>query len=68
MAKYLLRGSYTSEAWAAQVKDPKNRIEAVRPVFDQLGGSIESAYFAFGDDFKKNDRVRKLSSLPEKVK
>ena len=41
MAKYLLRGSYTSEAWASQVKDPKNRIEAVRPVFDQLGGSIE---------------------------
>jgi len=50
LAKYLLRGSYTSEAWAAQVKDPKNRIEIVRPVFEQLGGSIESAYFSFGDD------------------
>ena len=50
MAKYLLRGSYTSEAWAAQVKDPKNRVELVRPVFEQLGGSIESAYFTFGED------------------
>ena len=50
MAKYLLRGSYTSEAWAAPVKAPKNRIEILRPVFEQLGGSIESAYFSFGDD------------------
>ena len=27
MAKYLITGSYTSAAWAAQIADPKNRIE-----------------------------------------
>jgi uncharacterized protein with GYD domain len=48
MAKYLITGSYTAEAWAAQIADPKNRIEAVRPAFEKMGGSIESAYLSFG--------------------
>ena len=50
MAKYLLMGSYTSDAWAAQVKNPQNRLEAVTPVFEKMGGSVESAYMAFGGD------------------
>jgi uncharacterized protein with GYD domain len=48
MAKYLITGSYTAEAWAAQIADPKNRIEVVRPAFEKMGGSIESAYLSFG--------------------
>ena len=35
MPQYLLQGSYTAAAWAAQVKDPKNRIEVVRPALSQ---------------------------------
>tara|TARA_B100000405_G_scaffold84312_1_gene58357 strand:+ start:2107 stop:2433 length:327 start_codon:yes stop_codon:yes gene_type:complete len=50
MSKYLLMGSYTSDAWAAQVKTPQNRLEAVTPVFEKMGGSVEAAYMAFGDD------------------
>ncbi len=50
MAKYLLMGSYTSDAWAAQVKNPQNRLEAFTPVFEKMGGSVESAYMAFGGD------------------
>ena len=49
MAKYLILGSYNSTAWATQVKEPGNRIDAVRPMFERMGGSLESAYFAFGD-------------------
>ena len=49
MAKYLMQVSYTSDAWAAQIKNPQNRIEAVRPVFEGLGGKIEEAYYAFGE-------------------
>ena len=49
MAKYLILGSYTSAAWAAQLKEPGNRMDAVRPMFERMGGSLESAYFAFGD-------------------
>jgi len=49
MARYLLQVAYTSEAWAAQVKTPQNRIEAVRPVVERLGGHLECAYYAFGE-------------------
>ena len=44
MAHYLLTGSYTAAAWAAQIKDPQDRLEVVRPL-----GSIESAFLAFGE-------------------
>tara|TARA_B100001245_G_C22621372_1_gene306542 strand:+ start:14 stop:373 length:360 start_codon:yes stop_codon:yes gene_type:complete len=49
MAKYLLLASYTSESWSAQIENPRNRIELLRPVFESIGGSINEAYFTFGD-------------------
>ena len=48
MAFYLLQVGYTPEAWAAMVKKPQDRIEAVRPAVEKLGGKIVSGYFAFG--------------------
>ena len=49
MARHLFQASYTSEAWAAQVSHPQNRIEVIRPVLERLGGRLESAYLSFGD-------------------
>ncbi len=49
MARYLFQASYTSDAWAAQVSHPQNRMEVIRPVIERLGGRLESAYLAFGD-------------------
>jgi uncharacterized protein with GYD domain len=49
MPIYMFQGSYTSEAWAAQIDNPQNRIEQVRPVIEGLGGAILGAYYAFGD-------------------
>ena len=49
MAKYLFQATYTSEAWAAQVRTPQNRVEVIRPVIEGLGGHLECAYLAFGD-------------------
>jgi uncharacterized protein with GYD domain len=48
MAKYLFEVAYTSAAWAAQLAHPSNRIEAVAPALESLGGRFETAYFAFG--------------------
>jgi uncharacterized protein with GYD domain len=31
------------------VSNPQNRIEAVRPAIEKLGGKIETAWFSFGD-------------------
>lgn len=49
MPYYMLQGAYTSEAWATQIANPQNRIEVVRPMFERLGGRIETVYYAFGE-------------------
>ena len=49
MPRYLVQFAYTPEAWAAQLRNPTNRIEVVRPALEKVGGSFESVYFAFGD-------------------
>lgn len=49
MAHYLLQVAYTSEAWAAMIASPHDRLDVVRPVVEKLGGKIECAWFCFGD-------------------
>lgn len=49
MAHFLLEGAYTTEAWKSLVKNPQNRVDVIRSVIEKLGGSIEGAWFAFGD-------------------
>jgi len=49
MPLYLIQASYTAEAWGALVKNPQNRVEALRPVMETLGGKIEGAWYAFGE-------------------
>jgi uncharacterized protein with GYD domain len=49
MAHFMLQGAYTTEAWKALVKKPQDRIDVVRPVIERLGGSVEGAWFAFGE-------------------
>jgi uncharacterized protein with GYD domain len=46
---YLIQVAYTPEAWSALVKDPQNRLEAVRPVVEKLGGKFDHAWLAFGE-------------------
>ena len=49
MPSYLIQVAYTPDAWAAMVKQPQNRLEAVRPVVEKLGGKFEHAWLAFGE-------------------
>ena len=49
MAYYMIQAAYSTEAWASQVASPQNRLEQLEPVFSRIGGSIESAYFTYGD-------------------
>jgi uncharacterized protein with GYD domain len=49
MPHYLQQIAYSREGWEAVVANPQNRIEAVRPAIEKLGGKIESAWFSFGD-------------------
>jgi uncharacterized protein with GYD domain len=49
MASYLLQVAYTPEAWANLIAQPQDRIDAVRPVIEKLGGKVVHGWFAFGD-------------------
>ena len=49
MASYLLQISYSSAAWAAMIKNPQNRVEAVRGAVEKLGGKVGGFWMSFGD-------------------
>jgi uncharacterized protein with GYD domain len=49
MPYYLVQFAYTKEAVKTLVENPQNRIEAVRPAFEELGITIREAFLAFGD-------------------
>jgi uncharacterized protein with GYD domain len=46
---YLLQVAYSPEAWAGLIAQPHDRLDAVRPVVEKLGGKIIQGWFAFGD-------------------
>jgi len=49
MPQYLVQAAYTPDAWAAMVKSPQNRLEAVRPVIEKLGGKTQGGWLSFGE-------------------
>ncbi len=49
MSHYLLQAAYTPDAWAAMERSPEDRIEAIRPVVERLGGKVISGYLSFGE-------------------
>lgn len=49
MPLYLFQGAFTSDAWAAQIKNPKNRADQVRPMIEAAGGKLLGYYYAFGE-------------------
>lgn len=51
MAKYLVQARYTAQGVKGVLeKGGSSRPEAIRPMVEALGGTVESFYFAFGDD------------------
>jgi uncharacterized protein with GYD domain len=49
MALYMYQASYTAESVAAQIKKPQDRIEAVRPALEALGGKIIVGGYPLGE-------------------
>ena len=46
----MIRETYTSEAWAAQIRTPQNRMDVARQLIEAQGGKLLSGYYAFGED------------------
>ena len=49
MPTYMVQASYTNTAWNKLVQRPENRMEALKPVVEKLGGQILAWYYTFGD-------------------
>jgi uncharacterized protein with GYD domain len=50
MALYMYQGAYTPESWAAQLKNPQNRIEAVgKAACEAAGGKFVGGWYSFGE-------------------
>ncbi|HTS13550.1 MAG TPA: GYD domain-containing protein [Candidatus Limnocylindrales bacterium] len=49
MPLFLTQVAYTQEAWQSLIGNPQNRIDAIRPAIEKLGGKVISGYFCFGD-------------------
>ena len=50
MPLYMYQAAYTPESWAAQIKNPQNRVETVaRKVCEAAGGKLVGAWLCFGD-------------------
>jgi uncharacterized protein with GYD domain len=49
MSLYMYQAAYTAESLAAQIKNPQDRLEAVRPAFEGIGGKILAGGYPFGE-------------------
>ncbi|HTT89590.1 MAG TPA: GYD domain-containing protein [Acidimicrobiales bacterium] len=49
MALFMYQAAYTAESVAAQIKEPQDRIEAVRPAVEAMGAKIIAGGYPFGE-------------------
>jgi uncharacterized protein with GYD domain len=49
MALYMYQASYTAKSMAAQLREPRDPVEAIRPTLDDLGVTLVVAGFPFGE-------------------
>ena len=62
MACYLFQLSIAPQAFATLIRNPNDRAEATRPVFEAVGGRLEEYYFAVGES-----TVYVLCDVPDHV-
>jgi uncharacterized protein with GYD domain len=49
MAQYMYELAYTPESVAAQIKEPQDRIEAVKPMLEAMGVKIVAGGYPLGE-------------------
>ena len=49
MTVYMYQASYTAKSMAAQLTQPRDPVEAIRPALEDLGATIVVAGFPFGE-------------------
>src|SRR5579862_6844540 len=49
MALYMYQASYTAKSMAAQLNEPRDPVEAIRPALEEVGATLLVAGFPFGE-------------------
>ena len=49
MALYMYQASYTAKSMAAQLTEPQDPVEAIRPALEDVGAQLLVAGFPFGE-------------------
>ena len=49
MTVYMYQASYTAKSMAAQLKEPQDPMEAIKPTLEELGAKVLVAGFPFGE-------------------
>jgi uncharacterized protein with GYD domain len=50
MPLYLYQAAYTPESWAAQLKNPQNRVETIgKAACEAVGGKLVGGWYCFGE-------------------
>ena len=49
MTIYMYQASYTARSMAAQLKEPQDPVEVIKPTLEELGAKIVVAGFPFGE-------------------
>ncbi len=49
MALYMYQASYTAKSMVAQLTEPRDPVEAIRPALEEVGATIVVAGFPFGE-------------------
>ena len=60
MTRYLIEETVTSQAAAAIIKNPHDRTEVLRPIFESVGGKLEHFYVAYSEN-----TVYLLAEIPD---
>jgi uncharacterized protein with GYD domain len=49
MSLYMYQAAYTAESWAAQIRNPQNRVESVgRQAAEAVGGKMVGGWYCLG--------------------
>jgi len=49
MALYMYQASYTARSMSAQLKEPQDPVEAIRPALEEVGATLVVVGFPFGE-------------------
>lgn len=49
MSLYLVQVGYNQSGWQAQISEPQDRMQKIRPAVEQLGGSVVGGWISFGE-------------------